>query len=224
MPEPLLALEGVTLTAPDGRLVFEGLDFQLARGARFHLEGGLGTGATALLRLCAGLAAPDRGRVVLDGKVLDLDALDHPFLHAGALGWVPTDGGLAVNLTLLDNVALPLRFALNLSRGEAADQAHRWLDEVGLGRVADQRPRVPADRVSWLASLARAGAKGSRLWLVDRPAGGLDAASIKAARDILGQAAQDPDVTMVTVGDAWMAALGDALKIEDGRLSAGSPK
>ena len=223
MPEPLLALEGITLAAPDGRLVFEDLDWRLERGARFHLEGGLGTGATALLRLCAGLAAPARGRVVLDGKRLDLDALDHPFLHAGSLGWVPTDGGLAVNLTLLDNIALPLRFALNLSRAEAADQARGWLDQVGLGRMADARPRVPADRVSWLVSLARAGAKGSRLWLVDRPAGGLDAASIQAAKGILTRAAQDPDVTMVTVGDAWMAALGDAVKIEDGRLAAGSP-
>lgn len=222
MAEPLLALEGVSLAAPDGRGVFEDLDWRLERGGRFRLQGGLGTGATALLRLCAGLARPQAGRVVLDGAPLDPDGPGHPFLDAGDLGWVPTDGGLAVNLSLEDNLTLPLRFARKLGRTEAAERAAPWLERAGLARVAQQRPRVPADRVSWLASLARAGAKGAKLWLVDRPAGGLDAASIRAARAMLELAGQDPDVSMILVGADWMADLGTELKIEEGRLSSGS--
>ena len=222
MPEPLLALEGVTLEAPDGRPVFEDLTWRLERGARHWLRGGLGTGATALLRLCAGLARPTRGTVLLDGVPLDLDALNHPFLNAGDLGWVPTDGGLAVNLCLLDNVALPLRFARKAGREEAEAQASLWLERAGLAAVARSRPRIPADRVSWLTSLARAGAKGSRLWLVDRPAGGLAPASQAAARGILEQAAQDPGTTLVLVGGQWMAGLGEELRIEDGRVLSGS--
>jgi ABC-type transporter Mla maintaining outer membrane lipid asymmetry ATPase subunit MlaF len=131
---------------------------------------------------------------------------------------VPSDGGLAVNLTLLDNVALPLRFAQNLGRGDAERSALAWLEQAGLGPQAHQRPSVPGGRESWVASLARAAAKGSRLWLVDRPAGGLDAASIRAAERILGQAAQDPEVTFLLVGGGWMSALGRELTIGDGRV------
>ena len=80
---------------------------------------------------------------------------------------------------------------------------------------------MPGDRESWLASLARAAAKGSRLWLVDRPAGGLDPASIQAAERILGQAARDPEVTLLMVGGAWMASLGQELTIGDGRVFSG---
>jgi ABC-type transporter Mla maintaining outer membrane lipid asymmetry ATPase subunit MlaF len=222
MPEPLLALEGVTLEAPGGRVVFEGLDWRLERGARHRLQAGLGDGATALLRLCAGLARPTKGRVLLDGAEPDADAMDHPFINAGALGWVPTDGGLAVNLTYLENVMLPLRFALRQGREEAGAAAGLWLERAGLAHAAARRPRVPADRDAWLASLARAGAKGSKLWLVDRPAGGLDAASIRAARGILEQAARDPETTLLLVGGDWMAGLGEDLRIEEGRLASGS--
>jgi ABC-type transporter Mla maintaining outer membrane lipid asymmetry ATPase subunit MlaF len=219
MPE-LLALEAVTLLAPEGRAVFRDLDWTLERGARFQARGGAGGGCTALLRLCAGIAVPDQGRVVLDGVPL-LAGVPHPFLHRGHLGWVPSDGGLAVNLSLLENVALPLQFAQNMGRAEAERTALAWLEPAGLGPRARQRPAVPGNQESWLASLARAGAKGSRLWLVDRPAGGLDAASIRAAEQILGQAAQDPGVTILVVGGAWMPGLGLELTVGDGRVFSG---
>ena len=125
MPEPLLALEAVTLLAPDGRPVFRKLDWRLERGERFHARGGAGGGCTALLRLAAGIAEPDQGRVVLDGERLE-PGVPHPFLRRGALGWVPSDGGLAVNLSLLANVALPLRFAQDLDRREADLIAMAW--------------------------------------------------------------------------------------------------
>jgi predicted ABC-type transport system involved in lysophospholipase L1 biosynthesis ATPase subunit len=217
----LLALEGVTLVAPDGRKVFEDLTWRLEAGARAVFREGLGNGASALLRVCAGLVRPSSGRVLLEGVPLDSEGPTHPFVAAGRLGWVPTDGGLAANLTLLDNAALPLRFARNVPREEAAADATRWLERAGLVRALGHRPAVPADRDAWLASLARAATKGSTLWLVDRPAGGLDAGSRAAARAILEEVGRDPAVTLVLVGGEWLAGLGVPLRIEDGRIVEG---
>ena len=107
-------------------------------------------------------------------------------------------------------------------REEAERMAAFWLERAGLGALQDHRPRVPGDRASWLASLARAGAKASKLWLVDRPAGGLDPASLHGARTMLERAAQDPETTLVMVGGEWMSALGMPLGIDDGCLSCGS--
>jgi putative ABC transport system ATP-binding protein len=220
MAEPLLALEAVTLTAPESRPVFRNLDWSLDRGARFRLRGGHGSGCTALLRLCAGIAEPERGRVVLDGVPLD-SGIHHPFVERGALGWVPSDGGLAVNLSLMDNVSLPLRFALNQGRREAERSALALLERAGLGPRARQRPNVPGDREAWLVSMVRAAAKRSRLWLVDRPAGGLDAASAQAAQSILDEAAQDPDVTVLVVGGDWLQGLDGELRVGGGRIQSG---
>ena len=222
MPEPLLALEAVTLLSPGGRPVFRALDWRLDRGGRCHAHGGAGGGGTALLRLCAGIAVPDSGRVVLDGVPLLAGARLHPFVARGALGWVPSDGGLAVNLSLLDNVALPLRFALGLDRRTAERTAQDWLERAGLGPQRLERPVVPGNRDCWMASLARAAAKGSRLWLVDRPLGGLDPAAIQAAEQILREAGRDPEVAMLLVGGAWMAGLGQELRIGNGRVASGS--
>ncbi len=221
MPEPLLLLEGATLDAPDGRPIFSGLDAIILPGERWRLRAAPGTGATALLRLCAGLVQPDRGRVRLAGQAPDVDAR-HPFVEAGHLGWVPTDGGLAVNLTLRDNVALPLRFVRGMDRESAQAEAARWLDLAGLGRAQDLRPPVPADRGCWLAALARAGAKGARLWLVDRPAGDLDPAAARAARTLLAAAARDPEAAFLVVGGDWLEGPVQDLGLMDGRLASGS--
>ena len=224
MPDTLLALEGVTLRSPEGHLVFQDLNGRLARGGRYHLKGVRGGGATAFLKLCCGIAEPEAGRVVLEGVALPAPFARHPFLDRGALGFVPSDGGLAVNQTLQDNVALPLRFALQQRKEEAADTARLWLERAGLLDLALQRPRVPADTQSWLTSLARAAAHKPELWLVDRPSGDLDDTSLQAARSILGQCGADPSVTMLFVGGAWLADLGEPLVIVDSRvLTGGQP-
>jgi len=217
-PGPLLALEAVTLVSPEGRSVFRDLHWQLSRGARFHAQSGAGGGATALLRLCAGLAEPDAGRVLLDGVPLSAEGPLHPFLARGALGWVPSDGGLAANLTLLENVMLPLRFALGLGRHAAERAARTWLEQAGLDQQLQERPAASDHRASWMTGLARAAAKGSRLWLVDRPLGGLDAAAALAAEAILDAAARDPEVTLVLVGGAWRSGLGRELSIGGGQV------
>jgi len=221
MPEALLALRGAALEAPDGGRVFQGLDWELKAGERWRLRAEPGSGASALLRLCAGVALPAAGSVRLAGLAPDVDRR-HPFVAAGGLGWAPTDGGLAMNLSFLENVALPLRFVRGLDREAAREEASRWLDLAGLGRLKGHRPPVPAERSCWLASLARAGAKGSRLWLVDRPAGELDPAAARAARNLLAEAARDPEAAFLVVGGDWMEGPVRELALVDGRLAFGS--
>lgn len=221
MPEVLLSLAAAALDAPGGGRVFEGLDWELRAGEHWRLRAEPGSGASALLRLCAGIARPTQGAVRLAGTAPDVDRR-HPFVAAGGLGWVPTDGGLAMNLSFLENVALPLRFVRGLDREAAREEASRWLDRAGLCRWKELRPPVPAERSCWLASLARAGAKGSRVWLVDRPAGELDPAAARAARALLAEAARDPEAAFLVVGGDWMEGPARDLALVDGRLVFGS--
>ena len=222
MSDALLALEGITLRSPEGHLVFQDLDWRLQPGQRFHLEGVPGGGASAFLRLCCGIAEPEAGRILLGGAPLAASYAPHPFLERGALGYVPSDGGLAVNMPLLGNVALPLRFALNLGREQAETEARRWLARAGLLESAHLRPRVPADAVAWLASLARAAAKRPEVLLVDRPPGGLDEPNRLAARELLASAGADPAVAMILVGGEWLAGLGEPMTILESRVCTGS--
>lgn len=71
MTVPILALEGVSLHLPDGRILFSGLDHQFAMG-RTGMVGRNGAGKSMLARLLAGELAPTSGRCVRSGAVFYL--------------------------------------------------------------------------------------------------------------------------------------------------------
>jgi ABC-type lipoprotein export system ATPase subunit len=198
---PLVLFDDVALRSPGGRIVFAGAAWSLPRGARVRIGGASGNGATALLRLCAGLAHPQSGRVVLDGVPHDSFRFDHPFLRRGAIGWVPQAGDLIANLTLLQNVALPLRFVSGRSRDEAAAAALAMLARLGMAKEALLGPHALGRRQRQLAAFARSSAGRPELWLVDRLFDDLDADQLGRAIAVLAEALDDPGVTLLLVGD-----------------------
>ena len=222
MPEPLVAFEEVALTSPGGRLLLAGVDWTLGRGERVRIAGGRGSGATLLLRLCAGLAHPQLGRVVLAGVPHHPLRFDHPYLRRGAVGWVPQEGELISNLTLLQNVALPLRFVLGRSQEEADETAFALLSRLGLGAGAGQRPDALTRQERKLGALARSALAGAELWLVDRPLEGMDGGERERALELLREGLAPPGATLLIAGDGpdVECLAPRALRLEEGRLQA----
>lgn len=204
MGDFLLAFEGVKLCSDEGRVLFDGLDWTLAHGTKVALRIGSGGNASALFRLAAGLLHPQEGRVLLDDIPLGPYTFDHPFLHRGALGWVPREGGLLVNQSLLANVALPLRFTKGMGRGEAEALAAEALAAAGLAEVAHQRPHVLMPHERWLGGLVRAEVMAPELWLVDQPPGALGSGVQKTAATILDRAVVSPAAMIVIGAGSWI--------------------
>ena len=219
MPEPLLQLEGIVLLTSEGRTLFKGLDWLLPRGAKVNLLGVVGGAVTALFRLAAGVIHPQEGRILLEGVALGPYTFNHPFIHRGGIGWVPPEGGLIVNQTLLANLALPLRFTKGLGRGEALAKAAQALDQAGLSELAGHRPHVMDVRERWLGALVRASLMEPRLWLIDQPAGDLDRKTLKEATKIVEQAAA-ADTTLVIAGEGkWIPRQGlELFQLENDRV------
>lgn len=218
MAEPVVVLEGVTLRSEEGRLLFDDLDWSLPRGACVQVRAPFGGDAFPLLRLVAGLVRPQAGRVLLEGLPLGPYSFDHAFLHRGALGWVPREGGLLVNQSLLANLALPLMFTKRISRVVAETRAAEALEEAGLAALADHRPHALEPQERWLGALLRAGLMEPELWLVDLPAGRL----LAAGRAILERALASPAAVLLTGGESWPpGASVQALGLVDGRLVPG---
>lgn len=221
--EALVVLESVSMASVEGAPLFERLDFRLARGARVRVDAARGAGGTALLRLCAGLAHPESGRVLLDGAAHDPDGFAHPYLRAGRVGWIPHEGALVANLTLLGNVALPVRYVAGETRDEATAAAIAALETFGLTARANARPHELTRRERHLGALARSLAMEAELLLWDRPLDDLDAASLAAAVAALGELLERPRTTLLVVGDdAGTAAVApDLVRLEGGRLLSG---
>jgi predicted ABC-type transport system involved in lysophospholipase L1 biosynthesis ATPase subunit len=141
-------------------------------------------------------------------------------LKRGGIGWVPTEGGLLANLSLLANVALPLRFLRGHSRDRAEALAQQCLERTGLASQAGLRPHALEPRDRWLGALARAAVTKPSLWLLDQPPGRLEALELHAAEGLLLEAAQDPATAFVVAGPDWKLA-GAEFHLKEGRLVPG---
>jgi molybdate transport system ATP-binding protein len=203
------------------------VDLAVASGELVVLLGPNGAGKTTLLRALAGLLALERGRVVLDGDVLE---------DTGAGIWVPTeqrpvgfvfqDYLLFPHLSALENVAFGLR-ARGLGRAEARRRAAAWLDRVGLAAHAATRPRALSGGQAQRVALARAMVGDPRLLLLDEPLAALDAASRSEVRRDLRRhlASFDGTRLLVTHDPLEAVALADRLVVlEGGRVTqTGTP-
>ncbi|MEM9068153.1 MAG: ATP-binding cassette domain-containing protein [Myxococcota bacterium] len=110
-----------------------------------------GIGKSVLLQLGAGLIEPSAGEVVYRGRRIR-DRPDEP-----TIGFVfEDDGGLFENMTLYDNIALPLRFHTRSSESEIEAKVREILSVVGMDDEAERFPWTMTRDRQRLASLARA--------------------------------------------------------------------
>ncbi len=133
-----------------GRLLFESLSFAVGPGEGLQVTGPNGSGKSSLLRVAAGLLAPE----------------------AGSVDRIPValaDGSLALDREL------PLLHALQYWIGDVSGAA---MDALGLGELARVPVRHLSTGQAKRASLARVAGSGASLWLVDEPLNGLDTPSI----------------------------------------------
>jgi len=172
------ALEGVSLTyAGHSRPAVNEITLALESGERLALMGASGSGKSTLLRLLAGLEFPTAGRVVIDGA----DAT-HASPPERGVGMVLQDAPLYEHLSVLDNVAHPLR-ARGASRETARLRAREMLDRMRIGVLASARSSEISGGERRRVALARAVITQPTLLLLDEPFASLDPALRMELRD-----------------------------------------
>ncbi|WLT30333.1 ATP-binding cassette domain-containing protein [Geothrix sp. PMB-07] len=180
----MIQIHDLALDAADGNLLLEGVRLSVARGGRQLVTGPSGSGKSRLLRVVAGTERPARGRVTVDGR--DLWPGEGAFAHMGrlSLGLAFATGGLLSNLSLRENVALPLRMRGTAGQDWAA-RTDAALHRLGLQAVAGLRPHAVSAAARKHANLARVLALDPDLILLDDPLEGLDAADHSVALEVI---------------------------------------
>src|SRR5262249_5362179 len=137
------------------------------------LFGPSGAGKTLTLQCLAGLVRPDRGRIVVNGRVfLDRDAgIDVPPQHR-RLGYVFQGYALFPHLSVEDNVAYGLR---GRPLAERRRRATLGMGRLGLGERARRGPRAPSGAQQQRGAVGRALPADPELPLRDEPLSALDA-------------------------------------------------
>jgi NitT/TauT family transport system ATP-binding protein len=153
------------------------VSFDISAGEFVCLIGPSGCGKSTVLNLLAGLDAPDRGEVLLDGAPIREPGPDRAMLFQ--------DPALFPWLSVRGNVEYALSMR-GLPRPEIRATADRWLAKVRLERFADVQPHELSAGMRQRVALARALACEPDVLLADEPFGSLDAQS----REILQKETQ----------------------------------
>jgi ABC-type transporter Mla maintaining outer membrane lipid asymmetry ATPase subunit MlaF len=192
----MIELRDFALAAPDGRRLPEGLELAVPRGGNLLVTGPSGSGKSRLLRVLAGTERPARGRLMVGGVAVWPGDGALALIGRVRVGLAFATGGLVSNLSLRENVALPLRF-LGLPPAELQVRVDGALEQLGLLPVALLRPHAVSASARRHVNLARVVALAPELILLDDPMEGLDAADQALARELIQAWAADRSCTLV---------------------------
>ncbi len=146
-------------------VALRGLSLNVADGAMVGLVGRNGAGKTSLMRAIMGHLNPSQGRIRFDGQ--DLAALGPHQRAPLGIGYMPEDRGLVPELTVEENILIPVWANRKLDPGQRLALVYRVLPE--LLEMKHRRALLLSGGQQKLVALARALAVGTRLLLLDEP-------------------------------------------------------
>jgi lipoprotein-releasing system ATP-binding protein len=183
-----LELRGVTRTFEQGHArleVLTGVDLTVRPGEVVALIGPSGSGKSTLLHIAGLLERPTSGEILLAGRSCGrLNDRERTALRRDHLGFVYQFHQLLPEFSALENIVLPQLIA-GVPRAEAAEEARRLLDAVGLSQRLTHRPSQLSGGEQQRVAIARALANHPHLILADEPTGNLDPRTARMVFDRL---------------------------------------
>jgi ABC-type sulfate/molybdate transport systems ATPase subunit len=192
-----VVLNGVTVEMTESRQLFS-VDLYVAVGEFLVISGPTRSGKSLLLELCAGLVPTRTGHVLIFGSDwADLSDAARDAMRL-RIGMVLQQPGLLSNMTVYNNVALPLRYH-RASAGEAERHAiiMALLDALGLTEVSDRFPAQLTPGEARCAAIARAMILEPDLLLLDDVAAGFDAGMIGRLQACLSAYRRGKELTVL---------------------------
>ncbi len=185
------------------------------------ITGPSGSGKSSLLYLLGLLDMPTAGEVLIEGKVTTVMTEEERALaRLTTLGFVFQFHFLLPELTVIDNVMLPMRALGRLSREEMLARGAGLLSSLGLADHMDKRPDQLSGGQRQRVAVARALANEPPVILADEPTGSLDSKSSAQVFEVLRELVHGHGKTVVAVThDVAMAERMDRhVELLDGRV------
>ena len=161
--------------------VLRGLSLRVRNGSMTGLVGRNGAGKTTLLRTIMGHLPAKQGRITFDGQ--DLASVPSHARVGLGIGFMPEDRGLVPELTVEENILVPVWTHKGLKEDERLALVYRVLPELQEMRM--RRALLLSGGQQKMVALARAMAAGTRLLLLDEPFEGVAPALSKRLAEVI---------------------------------------
>ena len=174
--------------------VLDGIAFSVDEGELLTIYGRSGCGKTTLLNILGGLDRPTSGDVAIDGRsIVDLSEDELAKLRLDKIGFVFQDFNLLMDLTVRENVALPLRF----SKKKDSDRVDALLEKFDIRHIANETANKISGGEAQRTAIARAMMNEPRIILADEPTGNLDEESTTNVMDTFSLVRKEFGTTLV---------------------------
>lgn len=208
-----------------GHAILEDVSLEIAARESIALLGPSGCGKTTLLRLIAGLEAPDAGEIWLGGRVVARDGRSLVPPHQRGIGFVFQDLALWPHLTVRGSLTFAMA-SVGVEKSQWGARIERVLTLVRIEMLADRYPHQLSGGEQQRAAVARTLVSEPRLILLDEPFSSLDADLRVELRSDLRDLQQTLGLTTVYVTHDREDAheLADrVVRMRSGRITAVSP-
>lgn len=202
-----------------------GVSLEVRAGQVTGLLGPNGAGKTSCFYMIAGLVAPDRGRLFLDGD--DITALPMYRRARRGIGYLPQEPSIFRGMNVRDNLLAILETRRGLNRRDREARADSLLERFQLGKVRDTKAHLLSGGERRRVEIARMLALAPRFLLLDEPFAGIDPVAVQDLKDLL-QHLQSEGLGVLLTDHNVREALDicdTACILSEGRLLAeGSPE
>lgn len=179
--------------------VLQGIDIDVNKGDFISITGPSGSGKSTLLHILGGLQHPDKGEVILDGKLL----YSHPDrelakIRNEKIGFIFQFHYLLSDFTVLENIMIPLLIR-GTNRSVAEEKAKELLKMVDLKDRAHHKPQTLSGGERQRVAVLRAIINQPSLLLADEPTGDLDWEHANTILQMLMDLHKEKEMTIIIV-------------------------
>ena len=173
MQIPIIKLLDITMSY-ENNTIFSNVNLEIQSGEIIAAKGTIGSGKTTLLNLICGIMKPDSGRIYIDKyDITKLSSDKLSTLRAKIFGIVPQKSNLVPELSISQNLELPLMFS-GIDKNKRQSIVDQTLDKLGLISLSDRLAGTLSVGESEIVSIARSMVNDPPILLMDEPTEGLD--------------------------------------------------
>ena len=203
LPQNMIQLAGVEKVYRTARIetvALTNVNLTIRAGEFISIMGPSGSGKSTLLNVIGLLDVPSAGAVTINEQPINSYSDRHlARVRNEAIGFVFQTFHLINDLSVADNVEIPLLYRKNLSSGERRKLALQALDRVGLHARVQHFPNQLSGGQQQRVAIARAIAGNPRILLADEPTGNLDSQMGDEIMDVLKGLNEKEGTTVVMV-------------------------
>ena len=195
------------------KVILRGVDLVVEPGEVFFVIGQSGAGKSVLVKHLIGLIEPDEGQIFLDD--LEVTKLSEKELYPvrKRCAMVFQNSTLFDSMTLLENVALPIRKHRDVTTSEANELAMQKLALVGMAEYGDRYPADFGDGMRKKVAIARALTLDPEYVIFDEPTTGIDPISAAMVDKLIRHLADHHGVTSIVISHDLRSIFGIADRI-----------